>query len=126
MLELQNISYIVDDEGKDKDILKDVSLKLDDDKFFVITGPNGGGKSSLAKIIAGIYKPTSGKIIYNGTDITDMSMQRHISYDINGAATDTTYICILSFPEGSEPDIDLIKHWLTNRTGASNIQILIK
>ena len=59
-------------------------------------------------------------------DISDMSMQRHISYDINGAATDTTYICILSFPEGSEPDIDLIKHWLTNRTGASNIQILVK
>lgn len=74
MLELQNISYIVDDEGKYKDILKNVSLKLDDDKFFVITGPNGGGKSSLAKIIAGIYKPTSGKIIYNGTDITNMSI----------------------------------------------------
>ena len=74
MLELQNICYIVDDEGKDKDILKNVSLKLDDDKFFVITGPNGGGKSSLAKIIAGIYKPTSGKIIYNGTDITNMSI----------------------------------------------------
>ena len=74
MLELQNISYIVDDEGKDKDILKNVSLKLDDDKFFVITGPNGGGKSSLAKIIAGIYMPTSGKIIYNGTDITNMSI----------------------------------------------------
>ena len=74
MLELQNISYIVDDEGKDKDIIKDVSLKLDDDKFFVITGPNGGGKSSLAKIIAGIYKPTSGKIIYDGTDITNMSI----------------------------------------------------
>ena len=74
MLELQNISYIVDDEGKDKDILKNVSLKLDDDKFFVITGPNGGGKSSLAKIIAGIYKPTSGRIIYNGTDITNMSI----------------------------------------------------
>ena len=74
MLELQNISYIVDDEGKGKDILKNVSLKLDDNKFFVITGPNGGGKSSLAKIIAGIYKPTSGKIIYNGTDITDMSI----------------------------------------------------
>ena len=74
MLELQNISYIVDDEGKDKDILKNLSLKLDDDKFFVITGPNGGGKSSLAKIIAGIYKPTSGKIIYNGTDITNMSI----------------------------------------------------
>ena len=74
MLELQNISYNVDDAGKDKGILKNVSLKLGDDKFFVITGPNGGGKSSLAKIIAGIYKPTSGKILYNGTDITDMSI----------------------------------------------------
>ena len=74
MLELQNISYNVDDEGKDKGILKNVSLKLDDDKFYVITGPNGGGKSSLAKIIAGIYKPSSGKIIYDGTDITDMSI----------------------------------------------------
>ena len=74
MLELQNISYHVDDEGKNKGILKNVSLKLDDNKFFVITGPNGGGKSSLAKIIAGIYKPSTGKILYNGTDITDMSI----------------------------------------------------
>lgn len=74
MLELQDISYNVDNEGKDKGILKNVSLKLDDDKFYVITGPNGGGKSSLAKIIAGIYKPSSGKIIYDGTDITDMSI----------------------------------------------------
>ena len=74
MLELQNICYNVDDEGKNKEILKDVSMKLEDNKFFVITGPNGGGKSSLAKIIAGIYKPTSGRIIYDGTDITDMSI----------------------------------------------------
>ena len=61
-------------------------------------------------------------------DISDMSMQRHISYDINGAAADTTYICIISFREDleAEPDMDLIKHWLTNRTGASNIQILVK
>ena len=61
-------------------------------------------------------------------DISDMSMQRHISYDINGAATDTTYICIISFRDDleAEPDMDLIKHWLTNRTGASNIQILVK
>lgn len=61
-------------------------------------------------------------------DISDMSMQRHISYDINGAATDTTYICIISFRDDleAEPDMDLIKHWLTNRTGESNIQILIK
>lgn len=74
MLELRNISYNVDDEGQDKEILKNVNITLSDDKFFVITGPNGGGKSSLAKIIAGIYKPTSGRIIYDGKDITDMSI----------------------------------------------------
>ena len=74
MLELQDICYNVDHEGKDKEIIKNVSMKLDDDKFFVITGPNGGGKSSVAKIIAGIYKPSSGKIIYDGTDITNMSI----------------------------------------------------
>jgi Fe-S cluster assembly ATP-binding protein len=74
MLELRNISYNVEDEGKNIGIVKNVSLVLPDDKFFVITGPNGGGKSSLAKIIAGIYKPTSGQILYNGQDITDMSI----------------------------------------------------
>ena len=61
-------------------------------------------------------------------DISDMSLQRHISYNLDGAATDTTYICIISFREDmeAEPDIDLINHWLTNRTGASNIKILVK
>ena len=61
-------------------------------------------------------------------DISDMSMQRHISYNKEGAATDTAYICIISFHEDmqTDPDIDLIKHWLTNRTGASNIKILVK
>ena len=53
MLELQNISYQVDEEGKDKEIIKDISLKIDG-RFTAITGPNGGGKSTLAKIIAGI------------------------------------------------------------------------
>ena len=61
-------------------------------------------------------------------DISDMSLQRHISYNIDGAATDTAYICIISFRNEmeKEPDIDLIRHWLTNRTGASNIKILVK
>ena len=85
MLELQNICYNVDDEGKNKEILKDVSMKLEDNKFFVITGPNGGGKSSLAKIIAGIYKPTSGRIIYDGTDITDMSITERAKLGIGFA-----------------------------------------
>jgi len=61
-------------------------------------------------------------------DINDMSLSRHIAYDIDGFPTDTTYICILSFRQDmeKEPDIDLIKHWLNNRTGAANIKILIE
>ena len=74
MLELQNISFDVDENSKTKGILKNISLTLEDNKFVVVTGPNGGGKSTLAKIIAGIEKPTSGRILWNGEDITDMSV----------------------------------------------------
>ncbi len=74
MLELKNISFNVADEKGEKDIITDVSLTLEDGKFLVITGPNGGGKSTLAKLIMGIEKPTGGKIFWNGTDITDMSI----------------------------------------------------
>ncbi len=80
MLELKNISYEVDDG---KEILQDVSLKISD-RFVAITGPNGGGKSTLAKIIAGIYQPTAGQILLDGEDITHMSItdraNRGISY----------------------------------------------
>ena len=63
MLELQNIGYAVEEGNTRKEILKNISLKIDD-RFVAITGPNGGGKSTLAKIIAGINKPTSGKIYW--------------------------------------------------------------
>lgn len=74
MLELKNITFCVEDEKDEKEIIKDISLTIDDNKFVVITGPNGGGKSTIAKLIAGIEKPTSGQILFNGTDITDMSI----------------------------------------------------
>ena len=70
MLELKNVSF----EVPDKEIIKDVSMTLDDKSFLVITGPNGGGKSTLAKIIAGIEKPSSGQIILDGVDITNMTI----------------------------------------------------
>lgn len=73
MLELQNICYQVTEDSQDIDILRNVSLKIDDE-FTVITGPNGGGKSTMAKIITGIVKPTSGKILLDGEDITDLSI----------------------------------------------------
>ena len=83
MLELKNISYQVKDELGEKTILKNINLTLDE-RFVAFTGPNGGGKSTLAKVIAGILKPTSGKIYFNGEDITDLSVteraQKGISY----------------------------------------------
>ncbi len=85
MLELVNLSFKVDDDGNKKEILNDVSLTLEDGKFLVITGPNGGGKSTLAKLIMGIEKPTGGKILWNGTDITAMSITERAKLGIGYA-----------------------------------------
>lgn len=84
MLELKNVSYEVTEADAQKEIIRDISLSIDESKFVVITGPNGGGKSTLAKLIAGIEKPTSGQILFNGEDITEKSIteraQMGISY----------------------------------------------
>ncbi len=84
MLELKNISYVVESDGIKKEILKDVSLTLDE-RFIAFTGPNGGGKSTLAKIIMGIYTPTSGQIIFNGQDITNLSITERARLGISFA-----------------------------------------
>ncbi len=73
MLELRNVSFTAQSDDVVKDIIKDVSLKIDE-RFVAITGPNGGGKSTLAKLIVGIYTPTSGQILFNGIDITNKSI----------------------------------------------------
>lgn len=74
MLELKNLTFAVEENGREKVIIDNLNYSIEDNKLTVITGPNGGGKSTLAKLIAGIEKPTSGQIIYNSTDITDMSI----------------------------------------------------
>lgn len=74
MLELQNCSFSVSESQGRLDIVDGINLTVDDGRFVVITGPNGGGKSTLARLIMGIEKPTSGRIILDGTDITDMSV----------------------------------------------------
>ena len=73
MLKLENISFSADTENGKKEILKDITLEIDGG-FTAITGPNGGGKSTLAKIIAGIYRPNAGKIYLDGKDITDLDI----------------------------------------------------
>lgn len=73
MLELKNICFSAEEDGVKKDILKNINLTIDE-RFVAITGPNGGGKSTLIKIIAGVLEPTSGQILFNGTDITHMSI----------------------------------------------------
>lgn len=74
MLELKHVSFEVTENKAQKEIIQDISLTVDDHRFVVITGPNGGGKSTLAKLIAGIEQPTSGSIYLDETDITEMSI----------------------------------------------------
>lgn len=74
MLELQNLTFKVPSEDGEKTIVDSISLTLPDEKFIAVTGPNGGGKSTLARLIAGIEKPTGGRILFDGQDITDFSV----------------------------------------------------
>lgn len=85
MLELKDVTFSVEENGKEKIIVDHLSHCIDDNKFTVITGPNGGGKSTLAKLIAGIEKPTSGQIFYNGQDITDLSITERAKLGISYA-----------------------------------------
>lgn len=82
MLKLENISWNLDDG---RGILNDISLDIPTGKLVVITGPNGGGKTTLAKVAAGIITPASGKIYLDGTDITDMNITERAKQGISYA-----------------------------------------
>ena len=74
MLQLDHIAFRADTNDGKAEIIRDISLHIDANKFIVITGPNGGGKSTLAKIIAGIETATAGSILFQGEDITGLSI----------------------------------------------------
>lgn len=81
MLKLENICF----HKENKNILNNINYETNNSKLIAITGPNGSGKSTLAKIIMGIEKPTSGKIIFNGEDITDLSIDERAKLGISFA-----------------------------------------
>ena len=73
MLQVENLTYKVMENGKEVTLLRDVSFDVQDGEMLVITGPNGGGKSTLAKVLMGIVPASSGKIILDGVDLTQMT-----------------------------------------------------
>ena len=74
MLQIKGLCYQVEGEDDRLEILQNINLTIPDNRFVVITGPNGGGKTTLAKAIMGIVAPTAGQILWNGTDITHLSV----------------------------------------------------
>lgn len=131
MLELKNIGFTVDDEadGEKLEIIEDVSFTLEDGKFLVITGPNGGGKSTLARLIMGIEKPTKGQILYNGQDITALSITERAKLGIGYAFQQPprfkglTVRRLLSLAHGSELPEDECCSYLT-RVGLCSMDYL--
>lgn len=87
MLELQNIGLTVRDAttGEERTLLKNIHHRIDTGKFIVITGPNGGGKSTLAKLIMGLERPTTGRILFEGRDITSLSIPERAALGIGFA-----------------------------------------
>ena len=85
MLELKNLCFGVESEDSTKEIIRDVSFVVPDEKFVVITGPNGGGKSTLARLIMGIEKPSSGRIFLDGEDITELGITERAKLGISFA-----------------------------------------
>ncbi len=85
MLELRNVSFAVDGDEGEKEIVRNLNMTVEDGKFVVITGPNGGGKSTLAKLIAGIETPSEGQIFLDGQDITDLGITQRANLGIGYA-----------------------------------------
>lgn len=85
MLEIKNLSYVVEENNNEKQILNDISLNFEKGKIYVITGPNGSGKSTLVKTIMGLNTPKSGKITFDGKDITDLSITQRANLGMSYA-----------------------------------------
>ena len=85
MLELKNVTFGVEDADAAREIIRGVSFVVPDEQFVVITGPNGGGKSTLARLIMGIEKPSSGQILLDGQDVTALGITERARLGISFA-----------------------------------------
>lgn len=118
MLELKNISFQAEDEGREIEILRDINLTIED-QFVAVTGPNGSGKSTLAKIVAGILTPTEGQILLDGVDITDKSITERARLGIGFAFQQPvrfkgiTVKDMLSIASGRDTDVSQICNMLS-------------
>ena len=120
MIKLENVSFKVNVDGGNLEIIDNISLEIPDSSFTVITGPNGGGKSTLARLIMGIEKPTSGKIYFNDIDITDLSVTERAKLGIGYAFQQPprfkglTVRRLLSLAAGCELPVDECCSYLTS------------
>ena len=85
MLKLEKLGFTVTVDGEEKTIIRDLDLTVPENKLVAVTGPNGGGKSTLAKLIMGIEKPTAGRVFFQGEDITEMSVTERAKLGIGFA-----------------------------------------
>jgi Fe-S cluster assembly ATP-binding protein len=133
MLELKNVTFEVpetENGGGVKTIIDDVTFSFDRGKFYGITGPNGGGKTTLSKLVMGIYPVTSGKIFFQGEDITDLTItdraKRGLAYGFQHSARfkGTTFRDLLCIAAGTEDEAELVK--IISRVGICSIDFLDK
>lgn len=119
MLEIKNLSYEVEEDGSTKNIIDHLNLTIPDSKFVVITGPNGGGKSTLAKLIMGIYKSTGGQIVFDGDDVTESSITDRAKLGISFAFQQPVHfkgikvIDLLRLAAGEKIEIDAACEYLS-------------
>ena len=120
MLQAEHLSYNITEEGRQSEILTDVSFTVEDGEMLVITGPNGGGKSTLAKLLMGINEATGGKIILDGQDITSYTIDKRAQAGMGFAFQQPprfkglTVRRLLSLAHGSELPEDACCAYLTN------------
>ena len=120
MIELKGVGFAVNDGEHGKTILNDINIVIPSNGITAVTGQNGGGKSTLMKLLMGIEKPTSGRIFYNGNDITDIGVDERarlgftIAFQQPARFKGITVKKLLSLASGKESDVGTLCEYLSS------------